>query len=442
MNISELIKSSGVVGAGGAGFPTHVKVEAEIDTVIVNGAECEPLLENDKWLLEKESKKVIKGLEYLIDACGARRGVIALKQKYKQPMIAIKKAIGKRKSVEVFELGDFYPAGDEFILVYEVTGRIVPEGGIPLKVGCLVDNVETVLNVYEAIENKRPVTRRWLTCTGEVEVPSVVNANIGVPLADVIDLCGGITVPDAAVVIGGPLMGSIEKDLQAPVTKTTTGIIVLPEDHEIIRKKTIPVEFIIKLSKSVCCQCTYCTEMCPRYLIGHGLKPHLIMRQINLGIDIPAHIIKNAFLCSECGLCEVFACVMELSPAIMNRSLKERLIKEGLTPHFPERKVEAREMKEYRKIPTSRIVQRLGLSAYREKPLRRGVKTDPERIELLLKQHIGEVSVPIVKVGDKVQEGQPIAEIPEGCLGARVHSSISGMVTFCDDERVIIERQG
>lgn len=182
--------------------------------------------------------------------------------------------------------------------------------------------------------------------------------------------------------------------------------------------------------------------MCPRYLIGHDLKPHLIMRQINYGIDLPAHIIKNAFLCSECRLCEIYACVMELSPSIMNRSIKERLIKEGLGPEFPERKVEVREMKEYRKIPTSRIIQRLGLSQYSEKPLRRGVTTDPDRLEIPLTQHIGEASVTTVKVGDKVQEGQPIAEIPEGCLGARVHSSISGMVTFCDDERVIIERQG
>ena len=238
MNISELIKANGVVGAGGAGFPTHVKVDAEVDTVIVNGAECEPLLESDKWLLEKESEKVVKGLEYIIDACGAKRGIIALKEKYKQPLMAVKKAIGKRKEIEVFELGDFYPAGDEFVLVYEVAGRIVPEGGIPLKVGCLVDNVETVFNVFEAIENKRPVTRRWLTCTGEVQFPSVVNAHIGVPIADVIDLCGGMTVSDAAIVIGGPLMGTLEKDLETPVTKTTTGIIVLPGDHVVIRKKT------------------------------------------------------------------------------------------------------------------------------------------------------------------------------------------------------------
>jgi Na+-translocating ferredoxin:NAD+ oxidoreductase RnfC subunit len=442
MNISEIIKANGVVGAGGAGFPTHVKVDTKVDWVIVNGAECEPLLASDKWLLEKESAKIVKGLEYIIDACGAKKGVIAIKEKYKAPLTKILKAIGKRKTIEVFPLEDFYPAGDEFILVYEVTGRIVPEGGIPLKVGCLVDNVETVYNIFEAIENKKPVTRRWLTCTGEVEVPSVVNAHIGTAIGDVIELCGKTTVDATAVVIGGPLMGIIEKDLEAPVMKTTTGIIVLPEDHDVIRKKLIPIEFIIRLSKSVCCQCTYCTELCPRYLIGHDLRPHLIMRQINYGLDVPAHVIRNALLCSECGLCEIYACVMELSPSIMNRRIKEMLQKEGLRPEFPTREIAVREMRDYRKIPTSRIVQRLGLSKYSEMPLRRGVVTEPERVEIPLKQHIGELSVPIVKAGDSVHEGQLIAEIPEGCLGARVHSSIDGRVTFCDDERVIIERQG
>jgi Na+-translocating ferredoxin:NAD+ oxidoreductase RnfC subunit len=442
MRISELIEVSGIVGAGGAGFPTHVKVGAEVDTVIVNGAECEPLLASDKWLLENESGKVVKGLEFIMDACGAKRGIIALKEKYAKPLQAIQKAVGTRKAIDVFTLEDFYPAGDELLLVYEITKRIVPEGGIPLNVGCLVDNVETVFNVFEAVENGRPVTKRWLTCNGEVKVPSVVHAHIGMPIAEVIDICGGSTVSDAAVVIGGPMMGCIERDLETPVTKTTTGIIVLPEDHAVIRKKTVPVEFIVKLSKSVCCQCTYCTEMCPRYLIGYGLKPHMIMRQISYGIDLPAHVIKNAFLCSECGLCEVYSCVMELSPSVMNRSIKERLVKEGLKPEFPEREVAVRDMKEYRRIPTSRIIQRLGLSKYKDKPLRKGVSTDPSRIEIPLKQHIGERSVSVVRAGDSVQEGQQIAEIPEGCLGARVHSSISGVVTFCDDERVIIERRG
>ncbi len=438
MKISEIVKEKGVVGAGGGGFPTHIKIDVKVDTVIANGAECEPLLASDKYLMEKESDKIVKGLEYMIEACGAKRGIIALKEKYSKPFQSIAKAIGDRKDIEIFGLGDFYPAGDEFILVNEVTGRIVPEGGIPLKVGCVVDNVETIFNIYEAVKEDRPVTKRYLTCTGEVKNPSVVKAHIGVPIGDIISICGGATVDDFVVVIGGPLMGSIETDLESPVTKITTGIIVLPKDHEVIAKKKIPLEFMIKLSKSACCQCTYCTELCPRYLIGHDLKPHMIMRQINYGIDVPAETIRNAFLCSECRLCEVYACVMELSPSIMNRCIKERLLAEGYKPEFPEREMVKNEMKEYRRIPTSRIIDRLQLDKYSKGFVKRGVETDPDRVEILLRQHRGEPSQPVVKVGDRVHEGDLIAEISKNRLGAMVHASIEGSVTYVDGERIII----
>jgi Na+-translocating ferredoxin:NAD+ oxidoreductase RnfC subunit len=442
MQLSDVLRANGIVGAGGAGFPTHVKVDVKVDTVIVNGAECEPLLASDKWIIETEGESIVGGLKYIMEACGAKKGIIALKEKYTEQLERMRNTIDGSKNIDLFLLGDFYPAGDEFILVYEVTGRVVPEGGLPIDVGCLVDNVETVLNIFWAAKENRPVTSRWLTCCGEVRRPSVVRAHIGTSIAEIVDICGGATVEDAALVIGGPLMGSVETDFETPVTKTTTGIIVLPRDHEIIRKKTVSLEYIIKLSKTVCCQCTYCTELCPRYLLGHNLKPHIIMRQINFGIDVPADVIQNAFLCSECGLCEIYGCVMALSPGIVNRVLKERLLQEGYRPVFPAREISAHEMKDYRKVPTSRIINRLQISKYSSSALRKGVTTDPDRVEIQLKQHIGEASKPSVAIGDIVDEGERIAEIPEGKLGAAIHASIGGKVVFIDDERVIIEKQG
>jgi len=439
MEISEVVKNCGVVGAGGAGFPTHIKVSAKVDTVIANGAECEPLLGSDKYLMEVESDRIVNGLEYVMGVCGAKKGFIAIKEKYSQPIESMSKAVHHKENIEIFKEGDFYPAGDEYILVNEITGKIIPEGSIPLKVGCVVNNVETILNIFEAVKNNKPVTRRWLTCTGEVAKPSIIKAHIGVAINDIIDICGGPTIDDYTVIIGGPMMGKVETDLDTPITKTTNGIIVLPRSHEVVRKKTMPTVFIIKQSKSVCCQCTYCTELCPRYLLGHDLKPHMIMRQISYGIAIPKKVIENAFLCSECGLCE-YACVMGLSPSIINHKIKEDLLKEGYRPSFPEREINVHDMRDYRKIPTSRIVDRLQLNKYNKGNLNRGVETDPDRVEILLKQHTGEPSQPIVKVGDKVDEGSLIAVIPQESLGAMIHASINGKVTFIDEERIIIER--
>ena len=438
MNISEVIKDRGVVGAGGAGFPTHVKVCAEADTVIVNGAECEPLLAGDKFLMETAGEKVVMGLVYIMDACKAEKGFIALKRKYLPLFRVMAEAAAEKDNIEIFPMDDFYPAGDEFILVQEVTGRLVPEGGIPTQVGCIVDNVETVVNVLDAVMNNKPVTRRFLTCAGEVKTPSVIEAYIGTPINEIIRTCGGATVDNIAVLTGGPLMGCLETDLEAPVTKTMSGVIVLPGDHPAARKRTIPFEFMVKQSKSACCQCTYCTELCPRHLLGHRLEPHMIMRQISYGIDVPSRIIENAFLCSGCGLCGVYACVMGLSPGVINQKIKEKFSKIRFKPDFPLRDISVSDLKDYRRVPAGRVLERLGLAKYAAVNLKRGVSNNPGRVEILLKQHTGMPSIPVVKAGDVVSSGTLIADIPAGALGAKIHSSIDGRVTHVDEERILI----
>lgn len=440
--IVEVVRSCGVVGAGGAGFPTHVKLSSAVDVAVVNGAECEPLLASDKYLLETESDGILRGLGLIMESCGAGNGYIALKEKHSRLLEVLERAIrdSGKNGISLHLLEDYYPAGDEFLLVLELTKRVVPERGIPPQVGCLVENVETTFNINRAVELGEPVTRRFLTCTGEVGMPSVVRAHIGVSFREVIDLCGGSTLDDPALVVGGPLMGKVETDLQAPVTKLTSGIIVLPRDHNIVRRKTMPPEYMIRQSKAACCQCTYCTELCPRYLIGHDLMPHMIMRQIGYGVEVPPKTIENALLCSGCGLCEIYACVMGLSPQRINTLIKDRLSTKGYHPEFPRREIRIHEMRDFRKIPTDRIVNRLQLTGYTERALKRGVETNPSRVEILLTQHTGAAAVPLVRRGDRISEGTLIADVPPGVLGAAVHSSIDGEVIFLDEERVIIQR--
>jgi Na+-translocating ferredoxin:NAD+ oxidoreductase RnfC subunit len=447
MDIVEHVREAGVVGAGGAGFPTHLKLCTAVDTVIVNGVECEPLLGSDRYLLETEGDRIVRGLEYMMKACGASRGYIAIKEKHAGKLRRVAEYLGNRSDVILFPMGDFYPAGDEYVLVNEITGRIVPEGGIPPDVGCMVDNVETVLNVCNAVEENRPVTGRYLTCTGEVASPSVLYAHIGTSLGEVIALCGGCLVDDPVVIIGGPMMGTVETDLAVPVGKTTSGIIVLPRNSALVQKKTTSLEFILKQCRSVCCQCSFCTELCPRHLLGHEIEPHRIMRQIVYGIDAPTEVIHNAVLCSQCGLCTVYGCTMGLAPHLVNALIRDRLHAEGVRPSFAERDIAVDGMREYRKIPSSRIVQRLQLTAYQERVLRRGLSTAPRRVEIPLLQHRGTPSKPAVAVDDEVREGDVVATIPEGAggadtLGAAVHASINGRIALVDEERIMIERRG
>ncbi|MDK2897529.1 MAG: hypothetical protein PWP04_1649 [Candidatus Atribacteria bacterium] len=440
MEMIKTIRETGVVGAGGAGFPTHAKVRSDLEIVIANGAECEPLLSNDKYILAKHGEEVVQGLELILEVSGARKGIIAIKKKNADVISSIEKIIKSRKDLSLALLDDFYPAGDELILVSLVTGKNVPQGELPLSVGCMVSNVETLRNIYRASLGE-PVTRRTLTCAGEVKNPSVVITHIGTSIQDVIDACGGSTVETPAIIVGGPMMGNIERDLNAPVTKTMTGIIVLPSNHILLQKKSMSMPWVIKQSKVACCQCTYCTELCPRYLLGHELYPHKIMRSINFGLSVPPEIIESAFLCSECGLCEVYACPMELSPRMVNHAIKNNLLESNYHPQFDNKKVITRgDDLRNRKIPTSRIKNRLQIGKY-DRKVSSIVETNPSKVEILLKQHIGLPAVPVVKMGDKVTEGDLLADIPEGKLGARVHASIKGRVSFVDQERIIIKRE-
>jgi len=437
MTVPEAVKAMGVVGAGGGGFPTHVKLSRSVEVVIANGAECEPLLGNDKLVMEEEAEAVVAGLCLAMEATGARKGVIALKGRGSPAEEALRKASQGKEGLSVFPLGDYYPAGDEFLLVREITGRIVPEGGIPPSVGVVVLNVETLRNIARAVEGK-PVIERTLTCQGEVRRPSVLRVRVGTPFEKVLEYCGGATVDDFVLLVGGPMMGSVTTDLKAPVTKTTSGLFVLPRDHVLVQKKTLPLPFIIRQSKTACCQCTYCTEFCPRYLLGHDLAPHKIMRQIALGLDVPPEVIERAVLCSECGLCEI-ACPMELSPRLVNRAIKEQFLRMQYRPVFPQRTLQTRVDFPYRKVPMLRVKGRIRVEEYEKRPLFRMREVPPpERVELLLKQHAGAPAQAVVRVGDVVQEGDLVGEAEQE-VSARVHASIGGRVVFVDDERVVIE---
>ena len=273
------VKAAGIVGAGGAGFPTYVKMGASAEIYLVNGAECEPLLKVDQQLAHKYAKELVRGLELGMLATGAKEGVIALKAKYGPAIEALTPLLLKNMRIHI--LKDIYPAGDEVITIWMATGRRVPPGALPLNVGVVVNNVQTLINVARAVDEDKPVTLRTLTVTGAVKTPITVTVPIGTSMQEVVDMAGGLTIDQADYIDGGPMMGALITDLSAPVTKATGGIIALPSDHILIQRRKAPMEVVSRIAKTNCEQCGLCTELCPRHMIGHELPPHLIVRAAN-----------------------------------------------------------------------------------------------------------------------------------------------------------------
>jgi RnfABCDGE-type electron transport complex C subunit len=433
--LADKVREAGVVGAGGAGFPTHVKYQASVEYVIANGAECEPLLYCDQTVMSRYSDRIVEGLSLVMKEVGAGVGIIALKKKYREAIESLQKAISGRPSIRLHLMDSFYPAGDEQVLVYEVLGRVVPEGGIPLHVGVVVNNVATLINVANAAEGI-PVTRRWLTVHGEVRKPSTLEVAVGTSIRDVVEKAGGFAISDCTILVGGPMMGAVQQNADAPVTKTTSGILVLPTEHPHMQRKLQPPNSILLRSKAACDQCMHCTELCPRYLLGHNMKPHLIMRSLPYGIA-DSQIATSTYLCCECGVCTYYACPLFLSPGLINAMMKSELSAKRVKSPHKRTDCTPFQFRTERKIPTGRLIERLGLARYDYHTQTLDEPFVPGRVVIPLKQHLGAPAQPVVEPGMKVREGQLIGEIPSGALSARVHASISGYVMSVGDSVVI-----
>lgn len=430
-----MVREAGVVGEGGAGFPAHVKYDTRVETVIANGSECEPLLYSDQYIMSHQAEAIVRGLLTVMSTVAATRGVLAIKRKYREISRELQRAAAGT-GLELAYLDNFYPAGDEHILVYEITGRTIPPLGLPKDVGALVANVGTLVSVAQALENK-PVTHKVVTVTGEVAQPGILRVPIGTRVAEVIEHCGGTITADPVYILGGPMMGRLvdqtEAMSQEVITKTCGGIIVLPRGHYLHECATLSPRAMQKRAATACIQCRYCTDLCPRYLIGHRFETHQVMRAFAGGVDTAPGALQ-AFLCCECGLCELFSCPMRLSPRRINALLKVKFREQGL--QFPgprEVRSDQTVWRPYRKIPPSRLAIKTDLVKYMDIHPEFVGDFTPASVRIPLKQHTGVPAVAQVQTGTRVQPGDLIGEIPSGALGARVHASMAGLVTQVGD---------
>jgi len=431
VSLADKIRAGGVVGSGGAGFPTHVKAQSRVEFVIANGAECEPLLHKDLELLIKEPDAVVNGLRLMMQATGAKQGIIGVKRKYEERLQGLSSSL-KGPGIQLHWLGDFYPTGDEYILVYEATKRLIPPQGIPLDVGAVVNNVETLRNISFADRNI-PVTTKYITVAGAVKRPSTFSVPVGLSFADAIDAAGGATVPEFAVFVSGIMMGKLETDMSRPVTKTCAGLVVLPVDHRLIQRKSLPTESMHRIGKSACDQCSYCTEFCPRYLLGYDVQPHKVMR--SLGFTATGEQVWNqwAQLCCSCGLCTLYACPEDLYPKEACDKAKFDLKSAGIKWNG-NRDIEVHPIYDGRHVPLKQLMAKLGITEYDVPAHMDDREFRPKKVRLPLIQHVGESAIPIVKKGQKVKKGDIVAEPPSGKLGALIHTSIDGTITGLGQE--------
>ncbi|WP_028581709.1 4Fe-4S dicluster domain-containing protein [Desulfogranum japonicum] len=436
MITTDQIKEWGIVGAGGAGFPTHVKLSAKAGTFIVNAAECEPLLHKDKEILLHHSKLFFTGLRTCMQLIGAQHAIIGIKGKYQELIDLLQPYC--TKDITIFPLRNFYPAGDEISLIYETTGRAVAAGQLPITQDVVVQNVETIYN----IGRQQPVTTSFLTVGGAVAKTMSVEVPIGVSYRQVLSWAEPL-VENYAVIAGGPMMGKLCTDLDQPVVKSSGGLLVFPKDHQLIQRHQImgDEKAVAKIGRAACDQCSICTELCPRSLLGHPVKPHLAMRNLIFsdGVFKADQSMTHTLSCCECNLCTLMACPEGLYPS-QSCIYNKRQLSQAKITHQGGGEQGVHPLISYRRMPMEKVMSRLDLNRFVNKGPLMDIPEEITKVRVPLQQHIGAPCQPLVKQGDRVEAGQKIATCSTN-LGAEIHASIAGEVVMVDQVAVTIEKK-
>ncbi len=292
--IVEKIQNAGIVGLGGACFPTHVKLTPppgkKAEVLIVNGVECEPYLTCDHQLMLEKSEEIMVGIEILKKALGIEQAIIGIEKNKPDAIEVMDRLASRRIGVTVLPLNLKYPQGGEKQLIDACIGRQVPSGALPIEVGAVVDNVATIYAVYEAVQKNKPLIERVMTVTGKsVKKPGNYLVRFGTPLSQVLDVAGGIPADTGKIIGGGPMMGRAMSNVDMPTNKRVSGLLLLPEDES------------VRPEPQNCIRCAKCVQACPM-----GLEPYLLSKQSEYAMwdEMEKH---NVMDCIECGCCQ-FTC--------------------------------------------------------------------------------------------------------------------------------------
>lgn len=288
--ILDAIKVAGVVGMGGAGFPTNVKLSPknadEIDRIIVNASECEPYLTSDYRRLMEQPEKIIEGLRIALHLFKGSKGIIAVENNKPEAIKLLREKLGTDSDITVHSMKTKYPEGAERQLIYANTGRYINSKMLPADVGCIVHNVDTIYSIYEAVREGKPLITRIVTVTGDaIENPCNFKVRTGTSYAELVEAAGGFKGTPAKIISGGPMMGKAIYSLDIPITKSSSAILCLSKDEA------------SEYEPSACIRCGRCVSVCPGRVM-----PNQLARLANAG-EIDAFIKYNGMECCECGCC-------------------------------------------------------------------------------------------------------------------------------------------
>lgn len=284
------VAEAGIVGQGGAAFPTYVKLsppkDKVIDVVILNGCECEPYLTRDYRFMIERPDDLISGFKLIMKALGVKRGVIGIENNKPDAIKLISEKIKHEENLEVISLKTKYPQGAEKMLIKAVTGKEVPPGKLPMDVGAVIQNIGTAIAIHDAVVKGEVLTVAALTVSGRgIKTPKNLLVPVGTPIQNVIDFCGGVTEDSVKIVVGGPMMGVAQFDLHAPVMKATSGILVLTKDE------------VAENPETPCLRCGQCIEACPLNLMPTKLARYSQLQKYEEAES------ADVTVCMECGTC-------------------------------------------------------------------------------------------------------------------------------------------
>ncbi|MDO5397144.1 MAG: 4Fe-4S dicluster domain-containing protein [bacterium] len=437
--LQKIVYDAGIVGAGGAGFPTHRKFSDKVKQIVVNAAECEPLMMVDHHILEKHLQALVDTLNLLVEVMGADEAIIGIKGKNMHLLDKKVLAALEGTKVSVKTIPDIYPAGDEVVLTYETTGKIIPEGAIPVMVGVMVINVETVYNIYKAVNKSEPVIYKYITIGGDVPNDVTVKAPVGMKISELLTAAGYTGFENKAVINGGPMMGKLVDLENDAVTKTTKGLLIFPKTHSIVQRKLRSMDRTLKRASAACCNCTMCSDMCPRQLLGYDIHVHKTVRAASHAEVNNTESFLQSALCCGCGVCTVIACQQDIDPQAISMEIKGSLGKHGLRRQNNKEPEKVRAIRSSRLVSSQTLIDRLGIRKYVKAQVPKSDMTfDPNTIYIELKQHVGKPAAATVKPGDRVTVGQVVAQTAYEDLGTTMHSSIDGVVKAVTDRFVVI----
>ena len=435
------MRNAGVVGTDKLAMPSYVKLSSKADLIIANGAESEPLLQSEKSLLKENPELIIDGIKIAMEATGALKAVIAIRSSEKERMNHLNDILKKESNIEVFYLEDFYPSGDDPILVYEVTKKLIPEGKTPLDEGIVVEKLLSFAWMYQGYHGK-PVTERPVSVIGEVHQPQVAWFPIGTLYKDVLKLAGGITIdPSRAVIFdGGPLQGEVVKDLNNGIGKTTSAVMVLPKDHVISKIKMKSLEEMVRQHQGVSDESSLLDDLCPRNQLGYDIFPSKVMRNFHFPELLTSSHVKSSNLCNDCSLCEFLgSSSLSESPRLAYKEFQKSLERLGgrITGEVQEKR-KVRSAYNHNKVSCSHLAKRIQVEKYES--FNRSIlpKKSPQKVRVPVTRHKGIPAQPVVVEGQSLRMGDVIAFSPLGELGTTYHASIPGKVGEVNDRWIEI----